>query len=69
MGSLKVDEILLEDVLDHYNSARSKIHELDLEMEAFITAHLGRIFYLGLGKAEKAKKYYRDCLRLLETVK
>ena len=67
--SENVDMDLMYDVLDHYNSAREKIHELDPEMEAFISAHIGRIYYLGLRNAEKAKKYYRDSLRLLETLK
>ena len=68
-GSENVDMDLMHDVLDHYNSAREKIHEFDPEMEAFISAHLGRIYYLGFRNNKKAKKYYRDSLRLLETLK
>ena len=47
LGSENIDEDLMNDVLEHYNSAREKIHELDPEMEAFISAQLGRIYYLG----------------------
>ena len=60
---------LMHDVLDIYNNAREKIHEVDPEMEAVVSAHLGRIYYQGLRNAEKAKKYYRDSLRLIETLK
>ena len=69
LGSENVDMKLMTNVLDRYNSAREKIHEFDPEMEAFVSAHLGRIYYLGLRDAKKAKKYYRDSLRLLETLK
>ena len=69
LGSENVDMDLMLDVLDRYNSAREKIHEFDPEMEAFISAHIGRIYYQGLSNSEKAKKYYRDSLRLLETLK
>ena len=47
LGSENLDEDLLEDVIEKYNSAREKIHEFDPEMEAIISAHLGRIYYLG----------------------
>ena len=47
LDSENVDMDLIEDVIEHYNSAREKIHEFDPEMEAIISAHLGRIYYLG----------------------
>jgi hypothetical protein len=60
---------LMYDALDCYNDARNLIHEVDPEIEAVVSAHLGRIYYKGIRNDEKAKKYYLDSLRLLETLK
>ena len=38
-------------------------------MEGIASAYLGHINYLGLKKSDKAKKYYTDCLRLLDALK
>ena len=34
-----------------------------------LASHIGKIFYQALKKPEKAKKYYLDSVRLLETLK
>ena len=60
---------LMYDTLDSYNDARNMIHEVDPELEGIVSAHLGRLYYKGLHKSEKAKQYYRDSVRLLETLK
>ena len=60
---------LMSDAIDYYINARNLIHEVDPEIEAIVSAHLGRIYYQGLRKNEKAKKFYLDSLRMLETLK
>jgi len=63
------DVDLIYDSIDNYKNALNLIHEKDPEIEAIISAHLGRIFYKGLKLSAKARLYYLDCIRLLETLK
>lgn len=64
-----VDMDAVYDALDMYKSIMTKVHEQDVELEATAAANLGKIFYKGLAKTDKAKQYYRDSIRLLETLK
>lgn len=45
------------------------VHEKDVELEAIAAANMGKIFYKGLSNSKKAKQYYRDSIRMLETLK
>ena len=67
--SENIDMDAVYDALDLYKSVMSKIHEKEVELEAIAAANLGKIFYKGLSKNDKAKTYYRDSIRLLETLK
>ena len=61
-------DIALE-AIDHINQACKLTFEIDTEVEAVCLAYLGKIYYKGFKNTEKAKKNYRDCVRLLETLK
>ena len=60
---------LMQEAADRCNDARKLIQDANPEIEAVVLANLGRIYYKGLHNDEKAKKYYHDSLRLLETLK
>lgn len=57
------------DALDMYKQIMTMVHEKDVELEAIAAANLGKIFYKGLATRDKAKGYFRDSIRLLETLK
>lgn len=57
------------DALDGFKMAENIAAGNDPETEAVASAYMGKIFYKALKRPDKAKKYYNDCIRLLETLK
>ena len=60
---------LVYDSIDCFSRAISSSYEVDAEVEGISSCYLGKIFYKGLDNITKAKKHYRDCIRILETLK
>lgn len=60
---------LIYDAIDSFTRAISLSFEVDAEVEAISSAHLGKVFYTGLKNNIKAKKYYLDSIIILETLK
>jgi len=63
------DVYCLDDALDSFTRAIKLAFEVDVETEAIASAHLAKTFYKGYKNVEKAKHHYRNCIRLLETLK
>ena len=71
LDSKNVDEDKALDLIDLFNDVRNKAHAdncTDVEMEGIASAHLGHIYYLGLKNSKKAKTYYLDSKRLVDTL-
>ena len=60
---------ILYDAIDSYKRSIGLAFEVDAEIEARSSAYLGKLFYKALVKHQKGRKYYLDCIRILETLK
>ena len=56
-------------VVDQFKFSIQLSYEKDAEVEAIASAHLGRLFFKVMHKKEKAIIYYKDSVRLCETLK
>jgi len=56
-------------VVDQFKFSIQLSYEKDAEVEAIASSHLGRLFFKVMHKKEKAIRYYKDSVRLCETLK
>jgi hypothetical protein len=57
------------DAVDCFHRAITLSFEKDVEVEGISFCYLGKIYYKCFKDIQKAKKHYRSCVRILETLK